>query len=317
MDCNPKITIITVTRNLIHAGRKVVFQKSVESVHNQSYENIEHIVIDGASTDGTLDLIKGYADKGWLTYYSEKDNGIYNAMNKGIDKSTGDFINFLNSDDFFNNTEGIKLSVKYLLETNADFSFAKCTFINSQEECLGIYNPVIESFLFRMPFCHQTMLIKKETIIRLDKFDENFNSAADFDFVLRLCLSGTNFIEVPLNFVSFRLAGISYLNQEQSISEYAKSCIKNLTKFAEFDFKTYQKMYSDLLLPKKLYESLINYLVHEYKIKFIDLIKNHSKTRGKFYKISKYTKLIDTPNAKVTLRKFLHPFLIFKKIISR
>lgn len=183
MNNNPKVTVVTVTHNLINAGRKELFRQCVESVRHQTYDHIEHIVIDGASTDGTLDLIKEYADKGWLTYYSEKDTGIYEAMNKGIDKSSGDYINFLNSDDFFNHPDGIKLSVQHLLETKADFSFAKCTFINSQGEYLGLYLPVIESFLFRMPFCHQTMLIKKETLLQLDKFDENFKSAADFDFV--------------------------------------------------------------------------------------------------------------------------------------
>jgi glycosyltransferase involved in cell wall biosynthesis len=313
MNDKPKVTVVTVTHNLIHAGRKDFFRQCVESVHDQSYENIEHIIIDGASTDGTLDLIKEYSDKGWLTYHSDKDHGIYNAMNKGIDKSNGDYINFLNSDDYFSHPDGIKLSVQHLLDTKADFSFAKCTFINSQGEYLGLYLPVIESFLLRMPFCHQTMLIKKETLLKLDKFDENFNSAADFDFVLRLCLNGAKFVEAPLNFVSFRLAGISYVNKEQSISEYAKSCIKNLNKLSEYDLNTYKKMYLDLLLPKKLYEAIINYLVDEYKIKLIDLVKNHSKSKGNFYKISKYTKLVRTPNNKATIRKRFCTLFSFPK----
>lgn len=318
MNHKPKVTIITITYNLINAGRKEFLRQCIESVHNQSYDNIEHIVIDGASTDGTLDLLTEYAEQGWLTYYSEKDAGIYNAMNKGIDKSNGDYINFLNSDDFFNHPDGINLSVQHLLETKADYSFAKCTFIDRQGESLGLYLPVIESFLFRMPFCHQTMLIKKDTLLALDKFDEKFDSAADFDFVLRLCLNGAKFVEVPLNFVSFRLAGISFLNQEQSISEYGQSCIKNLNKFAECDLNTYKKMYLDLLLPKILYEEIINNLVDEYKRKLIDLVNNHSKDMGNFYKIGKYTKLVEIPNNKETIRKKVqHSFLVFKTIISK
>lgn len=318
MNDKPKVTIVTITYNLINAGRKEFFRQCVESVHNQTYENIEHIIIDGASTDGTLDLIKEYSNKGWLTYCSEKDTGVYNAMNKGIDKSNGDYINFLNSDDYFNNPDGIKLSVQYLLETNADFSFAKCTFINIQGEYWGILNPVIENFLFRMPFCHQTMLIKKKTLLKLDNFDENLNSAADFDFVMRLCLSSTKFVEVPLNFVSYRLGGISDTNQEQSRNEYAKSCIKNLNKFSEHDIETYKKMYSDLMIPKKLYKAIVNNLHHEYKNNLIHLVKNHSKNKGAFYKIYKYPKVEKTPNFKESIKKGISNFLLIsKRIVSK
>lgn len=307
MNHNPKVTVVTITYNLIHARRKDFFKQCIESVHNQSYGNIEHIVIDGASTDGTLDIIKQYADRGWLTYFSEKDDGIYEAMNKGIDKSNGLYINFLNSDDFFHHPDGMKLSVRYLLETKADYSFAKATLISNQGSYLGIYQPVIESFLFRMPFCHQTMLIKKDTMITLNKFDVTYNSAADFDFVLRLCISGAKFVKVPLNFVSFRFGGVSYVNQEQSISEYARSCINNLNKYAESDLETYRKMYTDLLMPKKLYKAIVPCLADEYKRRLIDLIENHSRDKGKYYKISKYTRPVD--HIKTTLKTRLQQAL--------
>ena len=65
-------------------------------MHNQNYENVEHIIIDGASNDGTLELLKEYEDKGWIKVYSEPDDGVYYAMNKGIDKANGKYIAFLN-----------------------------------------------------------------------------------------------------------------------------------------------------------------------------------------------------------------------------
>lgn len=313
MKDKPKVTIITATHNLIKAGRIDFFRQCAESVHNQTYENIEHIILDGASTDGTLDLIKKYADLGWLTCYSEKDNGVYEAMNKGIDKSNGDYINFLNSDDFFNHPNGIKLSVQYLLDSKAEYSFATCTYLNYQDEYLGILKPAIESFLFRMPFCHQTMLTKRETLLRLNKFDENLKSAADFDLVMRLCLSGAIFTEVPLNFVSYRLGGISDANQKQSIKECAYSCIKNLNKFSEHDIKTYKKLYTDLLIPQKLYEAIINNLEHAYKIKLTYQIKNHSIKKYKYYKINNYPRLEEKPNYKK--KKWLWNLLLTFKII--
>ena len=104
---NPVVTIITITYNLIKDGREAYFRECVESVHNQCYGNFEHIIIDGASDDGTIDLLNEYAQKGWIKYYSEPDNGIYNAMNKGIEKANGKYIVFLNSDDYFSSVTAI------------------------------------------------------------------------------------------------------------------------------------------------------------------------------------------------------------------
>ena len=120
----PKVTIVTITYNLLEANREKTFRQCVESVHNQTYENIEHIVIDGASNDGTIELLKEYADKNWLTYYSEPDTSIYNAMNKGLAKATGEYITFLNSDDFYHNLEGISKTVKTIVNSNADFVYS-------------------------------------------------------------------------------------------------------------------------------------------------------------------------------------------------
>lgn len=108
----PLITIVTITYNLIKAGREQTFRQCVESVHNQTYKNIEHIIIDGASNDGSLDLIKEYEDKGWIKCYSEPDKGIFDAMNKGIRLAKGVYVNFLNTDDYFHDINGVENSVK-------------------------------------------------------------------------------------------------------------------------------------------------------------------------------------------------------------
>jgi glycosyltransferase involved in cell wall biosynthesis len=101
MDNNQKVTVITVSYNLIENDREETFNDCLKSVHSQTHKNIEHIVIDGASTDGTIDLIKKYADKGWITYLSEPDRGVYDAMTKGVNLAKGEYIYFLNTDDKF------------------------------------------------------------------------------------------------------------------------------------------------------------------------------------------------------------------------
>ena len=107
----PLVTVVTITFNLIKAGREKTFRQSLESIHNQTYKNIEHIIIDGASQDGTIELLEEYAQKGWIKYYSESDTGIYNAFNKGIDRANGEYIVFVNSDDFYGCKFVIELSV--------------------------------------------------------------------------------------------------------------------------------------------------------------------------------------------------------------
>lgn len=158
----PKVTVITASYNLLKAEREKTFRQCLESVHNQSYQNIEHIIIDGASTDGTLGLIKEYEDKGWVSCYSEPDKGIYDAMNKGIDKASGEYIAFLNSDDFWHDPRGVEESVKALVENNADFSYAPCNLLNQKEELQAVGSPQIGAFYFKMPFCHQTMFTKRK-----------------------------------------------------------------------------------------------------------------------------------------------------------
>lgn len=125
MKSQPKVTIVTVVYNLIKADRRNYFIECLESVHKQTYSNIEHLVIDGASNDGTLEILKEYANMGWIKYISEPDTGIYNAMNKGILKAQGKYIVFLNSDDFFHNNKFVGANVKVLEKKSGRFFLFK------------------------------------------------------------------------------------------------------------------------------------------------------------------------------------------------
>ena len=229
MSALPLVTVVTITYNLIKDGREKFVRQCIESVKNQTYPNIEHIIIDGASADGTLEIFKDYP---WLQVYSEPDSGIYDAMNKGVSHANGKYIAFLNSDDFWHDNRAVEVSVKALEENNADFSYAPCTYIDKNEDFLGYWYPTIETFFAWMPFCHQTMFTKTKLV----KFDSKYKSSGDFDFLLKLILDGAKGIYVSLNFTTFRFIGMSSgltkENPQGSVSyvEHRNSMRENLHK---------------------------------------------------------------------------------------
>lgn len=206
----PLVTVITVTWNIIRAGRAAFLHECLESVHKQDYPNIEHIIIDGASDDGTCDFLSTYVKKGWITCYSEADNGIYDAMNKGIRRANGKYIAFLNSDDYWHDVTGVSQSVKMLELSQADFSYAPRKIIN-EDGTLNSYENASLALLFsRMPFCHQTMFTRTDFIRQLHGFaDDRLRISADYDLVTRLLMAGARPVYVPCCFTSFRRGGAS------------------------------------------------------------------------------------------------------------
>ena len=215
----PKVTVVTVTYNLIKNGREQYFRQCLESVHKQIYSNVEHIVIDGASNDGTLDILKEYQKKKWITYYSEPDNGIYDAMNKGIKKATGKYVVFLNSDDFFYKESAISLSIRSLENEQADFSCAYGYYIENEKISSKI-NVQPEIFFLRMPFCHQTMFTRRDVLLKEGCFDaKKYKSAADYDLIIRLLLKGYTISIVNKVISCFRGGGTSGIDIETSKKE--------------------------------------------------------------------------------------------------
>ncbi|MDO4527304.1 MAG: glycosyltransferase family 2 protein [bacterium] len=205
----PLVTVVTVTFNLVKGGRSDAFRRAADSIYRQTYSNIEHIIIDGASDDGTLALFKEYVDAGKMTVFSEPDSGIYNAMNKGLARANGKYIIYLNSDDYWHNPCGIEQSVHMLELAQADFSVAPFTLQKENGSIAGISTPSPASFFSIMPCCHQTMLARVDKLRSVGGFDESFRIAADYNLTTRLLLRGAHPVITPCNFVTFREGGIS------------------------------------------------------------------------------------------------------------
>lgn len=206
----PLVTVVTATYRIIESKRQEQFRNCVESIHRQTYPAIEHLVIDGGSDDGSLDLIREYEAKGKLTCISEPDKGIYDAMNKGMRLAKGKYVAFLNSDDCWHDPEGIARTVELLERAGGDFSYAPYSCLSPEGVTEYVAYPQIGSFPYAMPLCHQTMFTRTELMRQHGGFRfPMFRCSADYDLVVRLLLSGAKPVYVPCNFTGFRRGGFS------------------------------------------------------------------------------------------------------------
>lgn len=181
-----KISIITATYN-----SEKSLQRTIDSVASQDYKNIEHIIIDGGSTDKTLSIIKSNLNH-INTYISEKDNGIYSALNAGIKLATGDIIGFLNSDDVYNNQYVVSKIVNSFQVKNCDVVYGDLIYqsknIADQKTIRYWKSNVYHSGCLKYGWMppHPTVYCKKEIYEQYGLYNEKFQISADYDFILRI-----------------------------------------------------------------------------------------------------------------------------------
>ena len=207
-----KISIITITLN---AERYL--DQTIASVINQTYSNREYIIVDGGSTDGTLDSIKKYESEidNWI---SEPDKGIADAMNKGIDLATGDYILFLHSDDYLVNSSVLERASGYLGDRFDILFFQVLHDIHGQNQ-VSRSRPLGWLTNFKMGSCHQGQLCSKKLFQRIGKFDTSFKIDMDYDLILRAyrACASCNSVNMPL--AVMRLIGISSRTDWKSLRE--------------------------------------------------------------------------------------------------
>ena len=180
----PKVTIITPSFN-----QAQFLERTILSVIQQDYPNLEYIIIDGGSTDGSVDIIKKY-EKHISYWVSEKDNGIYDAMNKGIALATGDVVGILNSDDFYIDENVIEKVVKVFQEKEADSIFADLVFVkpNNLEKNIRYYDSSKfkpSKFAYGWMPAHPTFFVKREIYEKYGVFQLDYKIAADYEILVR------------------------------------------------------------------------------------------------------------------------------------
>jgi glycosyltransferase involved in cell wall biosynthesis len=204
---NPLVSIITVVFN-----GKTHIEQSIKSVLAQTYSNIEYIIIDGASTDGTIDIIKKY-EANISIFISEKDSGIYNAMNKGLKLAKGDIIAILNADDYYY-PETIQLIVDKFAESQPDVVYGNITKLRefSGQEYFKEVQPNIELMEQTMPIFHPATFIKKQVYDEVGVFNETYQLSADYDLIYRIYKADRQFEYINKALTVFRIGGASNVN---------------------------------------------------------------------------------------------------------
>lgn len=195
-----KLSIITINRN-----NAIGLEQTIKSVISLKYSNFEYIVIDGASTDNSIDIIRKYAS-GITFWISEPDKGIYNAMNKAVDFASGEYIFFLNSGDIF--TDGC--SFDFMNNATTDFIFTSVIMNNKHIRIKSTPPKRLNKFDLYEGICHQATIIKRSVFIEQGKYDEEFKIIADWGLLIKaICLNKKSYTIVPETLVKYNTQGIS------------------------------------------------------------------------------------------------------------
>ena len=225
-------TVITVTYNAINT-----IERTIKSVQEQTYNQIEHIIVDGKSTDGTIELIKQLKDANthWI---SEKDNGIYDAMNKGTSLAKGNYICYLNAGDVFHEKETVeKMMILAKANESPDILYGETVIVDIKGEFL--HNRRLKapakltwkSFKQGMLVCHQAFIIHRRIF---EPYDLSYRFSADVDWCIRLMKESSSIVNTKLTLIKYLNEGVTTANRKESLKERYAIMSKHYGHFSTF-----------------------------------------------------------------------------------
>ena len=228
-----KISIITVAYN-----SENTINQTIQSILNQTYENIEYIVVDGQSTDRTVDIVRAYGSK-ISKFVSEPDEGIFDALNKGISMATGDIIGILNSDDELAHKNVLKNVVDLMQKENVETIYGDLKYVSPEDNSKtkrywksGNYKR--RKFLYGWMPPHPTFYVRREVYEKYGVFDTSLSSAADYELMLRFLykhrVSAAYNNEVMVYMKTGGKSNASLLNHITGNMEDRKAWVKNNLK---------------------------------------------------------------------------------------
>ncbi|MBW2639507.1 MAG: glycosyltransferase [Deltaproteobacteria bacterium] len=229
-----KISIITVAYN-----NKETIGNAIDSVLSQDYDDLEYVIVDGASTDGTVEVIKEavkrYSERS-VKCVSEKDDGIYDAMNKGIRLAAGNIIGILNSDDFYINNNVISTVVTEFITKKVDSIFADLVYVRADDldKIVRYYSSAIfrpEKMAYGWMPAHPTFFVKRQVYERYGLYKTDYIIAADYELIARLLVKNeVTYSYIPKVLVKMRTGGASTRNLKSNWilnKEILRACAEN------------------------------------------------------------------------------------------
>lgn len=210
----PKVSIITVVYNNVRG-----IEYTIRSVMKQTYAELEYIIVDGLSTDGTLDVIDRYREEISILI-SEKDGGIYDAMNKGLAAATGDYVLFLNSGDEL--YEDMTLEKVFSSAENADIYYGGTKLIDEERNIIGDRRHKTpkrfdwKSFRYGMNICHQAIYVKRSIA---EPYDLQYELSADIDWVIRAAKKANKIVNVNQYVAKYLVGGMTQKRHRQGLKE--------------------------------------------------------------------------------------------------
>lgn len=244
-----KVSIITVCFN---SERHL--KCAIESVLSQDYDDVEYIIVDGKSSDGTLAIIREYADKNeFIKWVSEPDTGIYDAMNKGIRLATGDIVGILNSDDMYANTEVLSDVVEKFASAKTQCVFADVRFVRESDTTKTIRyyssaNFTPKKFKYGFMPAHPTFFTYRSNFARYGFYQIDYHIAADYELLIRfLHTNGLSYEYINKPLIIMRLGGVSTKSFRSNVllnKEIVRGCAENgiKTNMAILSLKYFKKV---------------------------------------------------------------------------
>jgi len=211
---NPVLSVITIVYNNVRD-----IERTMLSVFNQTYPHIEYIIIDGSSTDGTLGVIHKYKQR-ITTLISEKDNGIYDAMNKGLSVATGEYVLFMNSGDEIYSSDTVERVLASA--SDADIYYGETEMFDENWRSLGQRRHKAprrftwKSFRYGMSISHQAIYVRR---LLTEPYDLHYKLSADIDWIIRVAKKATKIVNTEMYVAKYMVGGMSKKKHKQSLVE--------------------------------------------------------------------------------------------------
>lgn len=282
----PLVSIITTTHNIVEKNQADDFNLLVTLLDMQTYPRIEHIVIDGASTDETIELLKDYKNKGYINFYSEKDTSKFHGFNKGVMRAKGKYVAFLSCDDFYHDITGIYDAVNTMEAEQADFLFSPA-YCRHQEGFVFLFMPAMYNAFQVMPCSRQGMVFKKSMIEKEKYFDEKFKMMSDFDFIIRIMLKKYKGVFFDSNITTYKLGEKVFNNQQRSFDETRLIFYKNYKQLAPLNEELLEGMVNYSEFSDRLLDKLADCFPAEDKELFLENCEKMHQLRLENYKKQK------------------------------